>query len=249
MAALVLGGGAVAVTQLRGGASTPDAALLAQLPDAIVVTPAFADASEPDVAIEPADAAAALDAAVARRDAAVAKRDVGITLAPPDAAVALVPDAAELTVPDVPAAEDAKIVISNDTWCDVSVDGAAKGRVSTAGAKLIVSLPAGHHVITCTQPGINGASWTREVDLVGGKTVGIQGTLLATVAVTIAITTGDRVQLNGMHYPRGSVAKLKPARYRGVVYAGANPGIGGFVDITRVPCRLHEVGQALVCDP
>jgi hypothetical protein len=254
---LAIGGSVFGVMKLTGGdPPPPDAAVIAQVADA---APAIADAAvlEPDAAIidEPRDADVTPDAvAKPPRDAALAKRDAA-TLEQPDAGVAVAvtpPDAATIfTVPPDAAAAptgEAKITITNDTWCDVSIDGVSRGRVALANAKLIVTLPAGHHVITCEQPGLN-AKWTREVDIEDGKPFQVRGTLLSSTDVTIAITTGDRVQLDGTYYPRGSVVKVKPGRYRGLVFQGTQGGVGGFVDIPRLPCRLHEVGQGLVCDP
>jgi hypothetical protein len=83
------------------------------------------------------------------------------------------------------------------------------------------------------------------VTVEAGKSAALRGSLLAQVEVTIAIA-GDKVVIDGVHYPRGAKAKLKPGRMRGTVLPS---GVGGFFDIPRVPCRLHEVGTGLVCDP
>ncbi len=249
LGALVVGGGAVGIAQLTSrSTSPPDAMQVSQLADAsfVIDTPASSDvALEPDA--EVVDAPVIVDA-VAKRDAP-AKRDAGVTIAPPDAAVALPPDAAAVMVPpDAAAVEDGSIVVSNDTWCDVTVDGVPRGQIKTASTKLTITLPPGRHTVVCAQAGLK-VSWTRDIVVEGGRSAPVGGTLLIAIDVTVAITTGDRIEVDGRSYPRGSVLRLKAGRYRGTVFAGSKAGVAGFFDIPRINCRLHEVGPSLACDP
>ena len=210
--AVVGGGGAAAVALLGGGpAVTPasDAAVLA-LPDAAPLLP---DAAPPTLDAGPVDAAVEVvvrvDAAVpGRRDAGVGSRDAALAVpaivldaAPVDAAVPAVPL-------DAPPARGV-IVIKNDTWCEVTIDGAPAGRTSGV-APLRVPVDPGPHTVVCAQPGRD--SWTRAVEVVAGATVTAAGTLIETVEVTIA--TPRDVVIDGTTYRPGQVARLKRGRYR-----------------------------------
>ncbi len=256
--ALVLGGGALGVAKLAGGGSaTPDATQLALADSAIVVDTAVLDqaadqtadqATELDAALEPdatrvledARAPVVRDAAVARRDAAVTVAPLDVASEPPDAPVGTLP-------PDAPVApQTGNIVVSNDTWCHISVDGNGRGQLAL-GAKMTLELPAGPHTITCEQS--KAVSWTETVVVEAGKTRGLARVMLKPVTITVAVTTGDRVEIGGKTYARGSTLELKAGRYGGTVMSGDKRGISGFFSVPRVPCNLHEVGAGLACDP
>jgi hypothetical protein len=185
---------------------------------------------------------APVDAKPVARDAATVKKDAAGVIE--DAVVAMPIDAAPAVVDAPVVAETGTIVISNDTWCDVSIDGTLHGRLASVTARIVAKLSPGLHTIACAQPGIN-PGWSREVTVEAGKSVAVKGSLLLVVEVTIAIA-GEKVLIDGVHYPRGAKVKLKPGRRRGTVLPS---GVGGFFDIPRVACRLHEVGAVLACDP
>jgi len=246
-AGVVVAGGvtALAMTISGGGASTRDAALVASTRDAALDTTLFASTLFDAGVSVPLDASAlALDANLRVRDAVTMRRvDAGV-----DAPEAVSLDAA-VPVVQLDAAvaiSDGTLIVTNDTWCDVSVDGVPHGRLLT-GKRKSLRLQVGHHVVACVQPGVN-PGWTKEIDLVAGQTLALPGTMLTSVEVTIAIA-GDRVQIDGRRYPRGMVARLKPGRYRAVVMNGDEGGASGWLDIPRVACRLHEQGNGIVCDP
>jgi tRNA A-37 threonylcarbamoyl transferase component Bud32 len=248
---IVLGGLGLAVA---GGATfaltrQPEARLA---PDAAVVA-IVADAGANDAPIETPDASEILvDAEVIAVDAGLPLRDarrvtVPIDAAVGDAAVAIASDAA-LPPPDAAAdVAPGQIVVSNDTWCEVTLDGVAiQPRLQR---KKVLKAAPGKHTVTCTQPGIVGATWTREVVVESGRTVQALGSMLAPVEVTIAVS-GTKVQIEGTHYPVGTKTKMKPGRYKAVVYHGDKTGAGGWLDIPRVPsCRLRDLGSSVVCDP
>jgi serine/threonine-protein kinase len=236
---IIAGGATAGVMALSSGpSSTPDAAIAidARIADAEVeaiivastIADAAADAREPDAAVR----RDAIVASTVRKDAAV---DAAPASMPIDAAI-------DAPAPDAAPAGDGMLVVINDTWCEVSVDGTSHGRL--AGKKKTVRVPVGHHVVKCEQPAAN-IRWTKEVDVVAGGQSAVEGSLLAEVTVTIAIA-GASIQIDSRHYPRGAVIKLKPNRYRVVVKDGA----GGWVSIPQVAsCRLHEQGREIVCDP
>jgi hypothetical protein len=161
----------------------------------------------------------------------------------PDAPI----DAAPPDAPPAPVLGDGTLIVLNDTWCEVSIDGVVQSGKLTAVRKSM-RVAAGHHVVTCAQPGIN-PGWSREVDVVPGKAIAVQGTMLVPVEVTIAVT-GDSVQIDEGHYRRGMVARLKPGRYKAVVMHGDKGGASGWLSIPRVAsCQLHDQGNDIVCDP
>jgi serine/threonine-protein kinase len=268
--AVVIGGATLGVMQLAGGGPGGSDAAVVAIADAapadaaamvIDAAPLVSDAAPlvSDAEPGPDDAAIVVAPADARpiavRDAAIARTlDAGVR----DAAIAMsadatVIDAAPLAGDAAPPGDaapavvaDATLVIKNDTWCDIAVDGTAHGRLTGAAARIVVKVTPGPHTITCVQPGL--LSWTYTVTVEAGKTVAYTGNLLAAVDVTIAIA-GDRVQIDGTSYPRGARIKLKPGRRQGQVFRGDQAGIGGFFDVPRVACRLREVGTGLACDP
>jgi hypothetical protein len=154
----------------------------------------------------------------------------------------MVADAAVVAMDAAPApASDGTLVVINDTWCTIHVNGAERGRTGS-GNKKELRLPPGHYAVRCSQPA---GEWTREVDILAGQPTAIQDAILKPVEVAIAIS-GDRIQIDRTHYPRGGKARLKPGRYRAVVVGGA----AGWLEIPSVPrCTVHEVGNDLVCDP
>ena len=247
---LVLGGGAVGIAKLAGGGSaTPDAAQVALADTAIVVDSGPPDQPTAlDAAPEP-DAVQLLEDARVQvaRDAALAKRDAAVAVAPPDVAVEP-PDAPAVTLPpDAPiVVEDGSIVVSSDSWCAVSVDGVKRADLKGAGQAVTIKLSAGPHTVLCEKPGID-PGWTKTITVEGGKQQVVTGTSLKQVNVTIAITTGDRIEIAGRSVARGSKTQLKASRYTATVWSGDKRGITGFFDV-RLDCRIHEVGTGLVCD-
>ena len=238
---LVAGGATAGALALASRSTAPAdaAAVVVGLADAAradAAAPVVADAALPDVA--PTVVFDAPDSP--RRDA---HRGIGPIDAAIDAAPAVEIDAAPAAIDAAPAVEEmGSITVVNDTWCEVAVDGDSKGR--TAANRKTLRLPVGHHVIGCSQPGIN-IGWNKDVDVIAGKTVSVTGALLTPVEVTIAIAAAT-VQINSTHYPRGTVTKLNPGRYRAVIEGGA----AGWLTIPNaLSCRLHEVGNSIVCDP
>jgi serine/threonine-protein kinase len=208
-AATVLAAGAtVGAMQLFGDEPVvaADAAIDTQ-PIDVAVVDAYADAIV--IATPPTDASidapgrvradvpprVRVDAGVRARDAASVPIDA--TVAPPDAKPMIAPP------PDAAPPATGFIVVKNDTWCDVSIDGAGRGRISTKPLRV----DAGRHTVTCEQTGTR--KWTKPVDVAAGKTVTVEGSLLGTFAVTLAVDA----TIDGMAYPRGSVVNLKRGRH------------------------------------
>ncbi len=250
--ALAAGGTALGM-QLAGSDGEPEAPLAiadARMADANRAADAM---SAIDGDVDPLDAgpldAGPRDAAMA--DAGPRPRDAGpVRLAAVDARVA---DAAGsmMTQPtdappadgpppvDAPA-ESATLVVTNDTWCDVTIDGVARGKINPTRS---FTVPAGPHVVVCEQPNIPGHRWSRDVEVLAGKLATAKGDMLAAVEVTIEV---DDITIGDIGYSRGLVARLKPRRYP--VQVGGRPA--GYLDIPRVArCRVRVDAGKVVCDP
>ncbi|MDX2088330.1 MAG: serine/threonine-protein kinase [Kofleriaceae bacterium] len=228
------GGGTALAFSLSGGAPavTPsDAGTLALVDDAAVdaeAGPSLLDASNdmPVDAPNLVDAQVVVDAQLVRTrvDAGTARRDA-------DVAVAVVAiDAAEVVVPidaaPAPAAPGA-ILVRNDVYCDVTIDGVAMGRVTPASAKPF-PVEAGAHTVTCGQLGLD--AWTKQVQVRPGETSTVTGSLLQTFDVSLAVG----VTIDGVPHAAGGVLKLKKNRYR--VEAG---GKTKYLTING-PCQLRS---------
>ncbi|MBA3457660.1 MAG: hypothetical protein H0T42_31550, partial [Deltaproteobacteria bacterium] len=207
-------GAAVAFTALGGGGeNAPDAGAVALADaDTAVATTTIDAATEStiDAAIGPVstpDAAAAVtaDAPITpiARDAGVARRkdaggsvalttDAGVT--PIDAAVIAV-DAAALS------SGTGAIIVKNDTWCEVEIDGEPRGRISARPIKV----SAGPHTVVCTQGSGTGMIWTKQVEVGPGELRTVTGSLLAYNEVRISTD----VTIAGIAYRAGMTVKLK----------------------------------------
>jgi eukaryotic-like serine/threonine-protein kinase len=160
--------------------------------DAIVVA-MTADAGPSRVR---ADAGPLVRADARVRDAASTPSDASNT--PPDAAPMIAPP------PDALVAATGSIIVKNDTWCDVTIDGDPRGRAPTKALRVEV----GTHTVTCEQPG-TGNQWTKTVDVAAGQTKTVEGAMLGAFAVTLAVDA----TIDGTSYPRGSVVNLKRGRH------------------------------------
>jgi len=235
------GGVAIGLTALGGGDdAAPDAGVVALAgSDAAVI--AVADAGTP---IAPSDAAvvSSVDAAsdagvdpVSTRDAGViTTRDAGVGRRKDGgAAVAMAIDAgvlpidAAITTIDAAAAvaTTGAIIVKNDTWCDIAIDGEPKGRIS---AKLI-PVSAGIHTVVCTQGSGTDKIWTKQVEVGAGETRTVTGSLLPAIDVRIATD----VTIEGVVYRAGATAQIK-GRVR-----LEKDGTQIYVTISR-PCEVRD---------
>jgi serine/threonine-protein kinase len=168
---------------------------------AVVVDARAIDARPVDAPVDVAtDAPISIDAPVVVIDAPKARLRIDATIAAVPIDAALLPvDAAVIAVPvDAPLTPGA-IVVVNDTWCDVSIDGGEP----TRNSKRPIAVPAGHHTVTCAQDADH--RWTKDVEVPAGKTVTVDGALLGQVAVTFAADAS----LDGVAHRRGEVVHVK----------------------------------------
>jgi hypothetical protein len=232
----VAGGGTMIAVKLAGGHATqpPGDAAMTMVVDASLLPPdAPIDGAPPDAAdvLPPADAAPPRPP----KDAGGGKRDAGATaVAAFDADLGPPIDAAPLAVIDA-APATGTIVVKTDSWCDVTVDGEARGGFKV-GKPFSVTVSAGRHTLSCVQTGLD-HQWSKPVDVPAGGTVTVEGVLITLVDVSLEIdATIDRVV-----YKAGTVAKLKGRHY---VEAG---GVKKYVDFSRT-CHLRSKPE-LDCYP
>jgi hypothetical protein len=146
----------------------------------------------------------------ARPDAALAREiDAGVRTKP-DGAMAAMPDAGSLPIdaaviaPPIDAAPaKATLVVTNNVWCDVFVDGAKRGQFQP-GRPLRIDVDVGSREVTCSQSTTAGASWTKSVDAKPGEQA-VKGVFDMTVEIKLDIAT----TVEGTPYPAGSIVKVK----------------------------------------
>ena len=198
---LVAGGAAFGVAKLAGGhdvAAARDASVVA------IDAPRMIDAPPAPIVIDAATVVEApVDAAVVRDAGRVHHVDAGaVAMIAIDGAPAppVIVDAAPLVVIDALAPAPGAIVVHNDLWCDVKIDGTKRG-----GRNDTLRVDAGHHVVECEQPS---GRWKREVDVAPGTTATVTGTMLGTIAIKLDVDT----TIDGVPHKRGDVVQRKAGR-------------------------------------
>ena|GEM_PF-1504408 len=170
------------------------------------------------------DAAISRDASSAREDARTRpdamlrdRLDAG-TRARPDGAMAAMPDAIALPIDaaviatpiDAAPATKATLVITNNAWCSVSIDGATRGEFRPP-KPLRIDVDVGPHDVTCSQPTVDGFTWTKRVDAKPGDQ-SIRGEFDMTVELRLEVDTS----IDDVPHRAGDVVKVK----RGTVKIG-----------------------------
>jgi serine/threonine-protein kinase len=211
-AAVFAGGATVGAMQMLGGepdAVTPDATLVASADaggaiDAAVIAVATDAGAVPDAIALLPDAGVRVRAdagAFVRVDAGARVRDAAVAI---DARVAAIDAQPMIVAVDAAVPATGFIVIKNDTWCDVTIDGEGRGRASAKPLRV----DAGTHVVVCEQTG-TGNKWTKTIDVEPGKTATASGSMLGTFAVTLGVDA----TIDGTPYPRGTVVNLRRGRH------------------------------------
>jgi serine/threonine-protein kinase len=122
-----------------------------------------------------------------------------------------------------PAAGAGHVIVRNDLWCNVWIDGVDHGNRRNQP----IEVTAGHHVVRCVNPV---GEWTQEADVSPGTTRTLAGTLLRELEVTLEVDA----TIDGKPYARGTVVKLKPRNVEVVV-----DGKKKFITF-RVSCTLKD---------
>ena len=218
---------AIALDVAVGLSITPDDA--AVMPDDAAIAPLDASAAPVRDGRGPTIALAASDAAVHRiHDASVASPNEA---APPgDIASPVVPvdgpslyELPRLDAALEPASAIGHVIVRNDLWCNVWIDRSNRGNVRNEP----IEVTTGHHVVRCVNPA---GEWVQEIDVAPGTTQTLTGTLLKELEITLEVDA----TIDGKHYPRGAVVKLKPGNIE--VIAG---GTKKFITF-RTNCTLKD---------
>ena len=143
-----------------------------------------------------------------RRDAGrviESARDARVVIDAPIVVEALVPDAHAATPIAAPiAVPRGAIRVSNDTWCDVTIDRSAQGRADKP-----YPVEVGQHTVICAQPGTQ-RRWTRVVEVVANETVTVIGAMLAPVAIHFEL----EATWAGQPFARGASTTAIPGQYK-----------------------------------
>jgi serine/threonine-protein kinase len=202
------------------GEVTSDAGNIAMTADATTLATS-ADAGAIAMIVDAGVTRVRVDAGV--REVGLRGRDAAVAI-PLDAAMAV--DATPMIVtPDAAVASAGFLVVTNDTWCDVSIDGEPRGR---AGSKPL-RVDAGPHTVTCEQAGTSN-TWLKRIDVAAGATVTVAGTMLGALAVTLEVDA----TIDGTPHPRGTVVRLKAGRHDLVI-----GGTKTFFDL-RAACTVRS---------
>jgi serine/threonine-protein kinase len=197
------------------------------------------------VADETIDAAARVATAPVDAHAAATKRHppTRIRKRRPDASVRVVTVPVDAAAPRPVAAPPdaapamASIELELNAWCDLSIDGRSMGRAKRGKR---YRLRAGPHQLVCSQ-GRGLGHWERSIRLRPGEHRKVVGSVIAPVAVRVAVTRGDGVRIGGTYYGNGVRATLRPDRYRVDVYAAGKKLTGRWVTIPRGGgCTLRD---------
>jgi hypothetical protein len=187
---------------------------------------------------------------VARGTAVAAPPDAGLALAglaidappvaespvPPDASLGASLDASPGASPGAsldasPGASPAPplpghLIVRNDVWCNLWIDGTLHGNRRNDP----IEVSAGHHVVRCVNPV---GEWTQTAEVAPGGTQVLTGTLLRELDVRLDV----EATIDGRHYARGTVVKLKPGNVE--VVAGGKKQFITF----RASCTLRDAPE------
>jgi serine/threonine-protein kinase len=166
-----------------------------------------------------------------------------LAMAPvPVAPVAATPAPSSATggAPAPSADAPAHLTVATAPWCDLRVDGAARGRTPQT-----LALPPGRHHLECTNPAA-GRSLVREVDLAPGARQELRERLWGTVRITPALVHADAFAVDDGPVAAGA-RDVAPGRRRITFYAGGKPAATRYLDVPPEGCRLVD-SPAATCD-
>jgi hypothetical protein len=162
-------------------------------------------------------------------DAAVRRIHDAVAL-PPDAAPLIdahaPPELPELDAAIEPAAAAGRVIVRNDLWCNVWIDGIDRGNRRNES----IEVAPGHHVVRCVNPV---GEWTQETDVASGTTRTLAGSLLRELEVTLEVDA----TIDGKPYHQGAVLRLKPGNVE--VVAGGKKKFITF----RTSCTLKDTPE------
>lgn len=221
-------------------------------PDAPLLDAAAIDASLPTIVdaatAVPLDARVSVDAARLAVDAR--SRSVDAARRIDAAAKALMSDAAApvaVALLDAPpvvdmVADNAKVTLVMDSWCDVTIDGEAKGRLRRGQP---YSVAPGQHTIACGQ-GVGMAEWHTSFTATPGQQIALTGTLLMRVRITAGL--GVPISIAQTKVANGASLVLPTGRYPVAMWDGDTIKPAQWVAVPAVPaCTLRLIAGAIEC--
>ena len=137
-------------------------------------------------------------------------------------------------------ATPATLAVAIAPWCDLTVDGLARGRSPTT-----LSLPPGPHRLSCVNP-VSGNRLTRDLELQPGERRELREKLYATVHVQPHLVRGDAIAVDGT--PASSAAaQVEPGRHRVTLYKAGAEVETRWIDVPPRGCTLVDAPQ-LSCE-
>jgi hypothetical protein len=130
---------------------------------------------------------------------------------------------------DAAAPAGGHLIVRYGLWCNIWIDGVFVGDRRNKS----IDVTAGRHSVRCVNPM---GEWTRDTDVPAGGTRTLDGPPLEDVNVTLDVDA----TIDGKHYARGAVVKLKPGNVE--VIAGDKKQFITF----RASCTLRDT-PALGC--
>jgi hypothetical protein len=217
-------------------------------PVAAAAVPVVVDAAVVATAIEIADAAPPEeekqetgDGQRATGDGQAKKRPRVVEAEPPPPRVAIDAAPVEKAETVVEPAADAVLTVAMDTWCDLTIDGEAKGRAANAKT---VTVKAGRHAIACKNPRLV-ETWTQTVELAAGEKKTVKGTLVPGIAVLVQVAHGNEVLIDKKPVQNGATRTIKRGSHRVEVRRMGKVVDSAWVTMTRA-CTLVD-RPAIAC--
>jgi hypothetical protein len=139
-------------------------------------------------------------------------------------------------------ADNAKVTLVMDSWCDVTIDGEAKGRLRRGQP---YSVAPGQHTIACGQ-GVGMAEWHTSFTATPGQQIALTGTLLMRVRITAGL--GVPISIAQTKVANGASLVLPTGRYPVAMWDGDTIKPAQWVAVPAVPaCTLRLIAGAIEC--
>jgi serine/threonine-protein kinase len=149
------------------------------------------------------------------------------------------PEKAPEQPPEKPPEGPGKLTVSILPWCDLRVDGEAKGR-----APLTVELPAGTHRLACVHS--TGAKVEKEITIEPGKTEIWRDQLFADAKITPKLKPGVQFAVD-TGAPAEGPRQATPGRHRITLFRDGQAGEARWLTVPPEGCRLVDTPE-LTCE-
>jgi serine/threonine-protein kinase len=136
--------------------------------------------------------------------------------------------------PPVPA-KPGTLSITADTWCDLTIDGAARGRIDQTEPRSF-EVAAGRHDIVCASA--NGLRWKTSVEVASGKRVSAAVDLIHLVRVMVDVSGPSARVAGKVVRDGGSIELLQGGPYRVVVGTSSK-----LIQVPPEGCTIRDTPQ------